>query len=93
MTENFPGGGGYLAEAKAGSLTPDGQAGTGASNCNTGNYPLSGWVVNTRKGVGGATSVMLVITKCPSPNIKTLPTATMPPSGHQALATTTSSEN
>ena len=55
MTENFPGGGGYLAEAKAGSLTPDGQAGTGASNCNTGNYPLSGWVVNTRKGVGGAT--------------------------------------
>ena len=54
MTETFPVGGGYLSEIKAGGLTPDGQGAATASNCNTGNYPLSGWVVNTRKGVGGA---------------------------------------
>lgn len=54
MTESFTAASGYLTKAKADSLSPDGASGAGASNCNTGSYPLSGWTVNTRKGVGGA---------------------------------------
>lgn len=58
MDESFTnGGGGFLTKAKADSLNPDGAGGSNTSNCQTGQYPLSGWVVDTRKGAPGGAPI------------------------------------